>query len=1086
MGKQRAIAKISTPRLFGVVARERLFAQLDANRGRPLLWVDGPPGAGKTTLVASYLGARCIPTLWYQVESNDSDPANLFHYLTLAAQAFPGADTPALPRLVPEHLSDLAAFARTFFRQLFARLPSDVVIVLDNYQEAPVDASLHEIVRSAASEVPPGSSICCISRIEAPASFTQLSASGRLFGVHWDMLQLTLDEVREISAARSIRDDGLVRALHQQSEGWVAGVTLMLERAGHVAPDAGTLNTETRESVFNYFASLLFDRAPEPTRHTLLCVSFLPHVTESMARKLSGRGDAGQVLEQLYRRHLFTDRRPGEEPIYQFHALFRDFLQTHARQTLDAAELQTLKLHCAQALKVSGDLEAAMDLWIEAERWEEAVHAILDAAKDLLGSGRRQTLVRWLRCIPAKLRVSEPWLAYWSGRAQLEIGPEEGVRTLETALALFRSSQNKQGKVECLTALLGGAFLGFHALETMDRWLDELLSELDYSPERSSPDVDLKVWGVLCVTLFHLRPWHPLTIPAYRRVDALLPHCTDPNVALVAAMHALVVAGLCGDFECGDRIATASKPLATRDTASPSEAAWWFAQMGWLRFIEARYDEALENLNRGRQIAEANGLRLVLRQIILWRLAVEWRSLGWSAASVSLLEVEAMPSPTSPMVEATLSLQKARRAGHRGQKHDAAKFALLSYEAAMRTQSRLEEVVFCLTNSDVLLHVGQNEHAEMLLTQVQELIGRAPVYQCFHAALVLMEARCAMVRGDSDSARTKLREALTLAREGSGRYYLRFSDWAMPPLFMLALEEGIEVDLLQQIIRMFRLRPQPDASEVWPWPVRIRTLGRFEVLVNDEPLEFSRKVPKKTLALLKSLIAYGGQEVPEQSLCDALWGDEEADAAKQALGITVVRLRKLLGVSDVVLQQGGKISLDRSLCWVDAWRFEERIAQSTDPGAVAKGLSLYGGKFLPEDEGEAWSVPTRERLRGKFIHLLATHGRALEETGDADGAIRLYLRGIDADPIVEAFHQGLMRCYQQLGRHTEAISVYRRLRQTLSVVLGVAPSVESQALYRTVMEACAERPDATEEGSVIPLAVGSINRQNGRSVRKAG
>ncbi len=33
------LAKISRPRLFNVVARERLFALLDSNRGRPLIWI---------------------------------------------------------------------------------------------------------------------------------------------------------------------------------------------------------------------------------------------------------------------------------------------------------------------------------------------------------------------------------------------------------------------------------------------------------------------------------------------------------------------------------------------------------------------------------------------------------------------------------------------------------------------------------------------------------------------------------------------------------------------------------------------------------------------------------------------------------------------------------------------------------------------------------------------------------------------------------------------------------------------------------------------------------------------------------------
>jgi LuxR family maltose regulon positive regulatory protein len=312
---------------------------------------------------------------------------------------------------------------------------------------------------------------------------------------------------------------------------------------------------------------------------------------------------------------------------------------------------------------------------------------------------------------------------------------------------------------------------------------------------------------------------------------------------------------------------------------------------------------------------------------------------------------------------------------------------------------------------------------------------------------------------------------LLLARASKRKHYLRHFECAMPPLFTLALEEGIEVELVQQIIRMFRLKPPASAPDLWPWPIRIRTLGSFEVLVGDKPLEYSRKIPKKTLSLLKALIAFGGREVPEQLLCDALWADEEADAARQALGITILRLRKLLESNDAVMQQGGKVTLDRALCWVDAWRFEERLARPEECATASRALQLYGGSFLPEDEGESWSVAPRERLRGKFIHTLATHGKSLEGAGDTEGAIRLYLRGVDADPIVEAFHQGLMRCYQRLGRHTEAISVYRRMRQTLSAVLSVAPSLETQTLYRTILDTCpkANNPNTTREKVVTAL-----------------
>jgi DNA-binding SARP family transcriptional activator len=61
------------------------------------------------------------------------------------------------------------------------------------------------------------------------------------------------------------------------------------------------------------------------------------------------------------------------------------------------------------------------------------------------------------------------------------------------------------------------------------------------------------------------------------------------------------------------------------------------------------------------------------------------------------------------------------------------------------------------------------------------------------------------------------------------------------------------------------------------------------------------------------------------------------------------------------------------------------------------------------------------------------------------------LRGIEADPLAEALYQGLMRCYRQEGRSAEAIRRVRRLRQTLPVTLGVAPSPAS-ALYWALMD----------------------------------
>jgi len=303
------------------------------------------------------------------------------------------------------------------------------------------------------------------------------------------------------------------------------------------------------------------------------------------------------------------------------------------------------------------------------------------------------------------------------------------------------------------------------------------------------------------------------------------------------------------------------------------------------------------------------------------------------------------------------------------------------------------------------------------------------------------------------------------AREGSQRYYLRFADRALTPLFGLALERGLDVSLVQDMIRTFRLKPPKDAPERWPWPVRIITLGRFQVLINGEPIEFARKLPRKTLLLLKAIVAHGGRDVGEQTLCDALWRDEEGDAARNALSITILRLRKLLGSNEAVLHLGGKVSLNPELCWVDAWVFEARIADTESSDRPA--LGLYGGNFLHEDENEPWSVAARERLRGKFIRALSAQAASMETQSDVTAALQFYLRGIEADPIVECFHQGLMRCYEKLGKRSEAFSVYRRLKHTLSVLLGVPPSETTQRLFQDMLQ-------RQSEGGAVPEPHGSM------------
>jgi DNA-binding SARP family transcriptional activator len=203
---------------------------------------------------------------------------------------------------------------------------------------------------------------------------------------------------------------------------------------------------------------------------------------------------------------------------------------------------------------------------------------------------------------------------------------------------------------------------------------------------------------------------------------------------------------------------------------------------------------------------------------------------------------------------------------------------------------------------------------------------------------------------------------------------------------------------------LFPEKPFIEIGE-WPWPVKIHTLGKFELVLNGNPVYLSKKVSRKPLQMLKALIALGGKEVNEEQLTDLLWPESNGEQAHGAFSTTLSLLRRFIGHDKAIEIHEGKVSLNPRYCWVDVWAFEELFSQVNllmerigDQGSrtnrgteniiqlAERAISIYGGIFLADEGSQSWVLPLRKRMENRLIRFNTRFGNHLESMGKREKA----------------------------------------------------------------------------------------------------
>ena len=787
----------------GYGERARLNAILD--RGLDdnvrLMLLSAPPGYGKTLALAGWLESRGLARAWLSLDAADNDLARFARYLVAALSAVrPGTGDATADLFGPGAAPDPELVGATLLDALAAS-DDPFVLVLDDYQVIAAEP-IHRLVRVLIERGPPFVHLVLLTREDPPLPLARLRAHGRLVELRVDDLRCTDEEAsRYLALAGVTLAPPLVRRLVERTEGWIAGLQLaaisMRDR-----PNTDAMVEAfggSHRFVFDYLADEVLDGVDEELRAFLVQTSIAERFTVELCHALTGRDDAGSLLERAERANLFLVPLDTERRWYRYHGLFADYLRSH----LEEPERRALHERAADWFDGAGLASEAIGHALATDSVEKALDLVERAARRAFEAGELSTLAGWLEALPPERVASSPELASWTAWALFETGQ------VAAALDLARRHLNAsgvrgpaEGRLLVLQALMA-TVTGSDAESLADEGL-RLIGEDELFRSRAYQAAGLArlARGEYGPAVETLREGYAAAIRA-RHPMAVLPAVNALGNALDVAGHRDEAEAICRSILEGQTDAYGrARPIA------------WSARMvlGIVRYEANDLVEARRELEAGFEAARSLG---VGRPMLGWAvpyLALVRQATGSPEAALEALRVSGPEViSTGPPLPGLGAETEARVLLMRSDVVAAARWADRATPEAPPGSPLLDVLrrSMDLTIARVRLAQGRLAEARVLLDQTraaQEAAGAIAEL----ISIGVLEAAVAEAAGQRALASRELERSVTLA--AAGGYIRRFVDDGGSVAHLLPLVRRVAPVFVDELSAAFVAEPTRGAA----------------------------------------------------------------------------------------------------------------------------------------------------------------------------------------------------------------------------------------------------------------------------------
>ncbi|MBA5761320.1 HTH-type transcriptional regulator MalT [Vibrio sp. 404] len=418
-------SKLSCPTFsLSAIERPRIAHLLAATERQKLVLLRAPAGYGKTTVATQWLQEK--PNLgWYNIDSNDNDPARFCCYFIAALNNATGqACQEALKLAQQQPFSSMMSVLTEALKQI-SNSNKQSYLVLDDYHHIE-DDGIHQAIHYFLKHQPSHLTLVITSRSVLPLGIANLRVRGLITEIDQGLLAFDADEAATFFQQRIEQplDNDEIERLYQYVEGWPSALELIAWQTRYQALAGNDFNQPTQPlnqaHLWDYLIEEVFTALDNDTQEFLLQCSVLERFNHTIAGVVTQRNDAQSKIESLQRYGLFIFPIPGVYNWFRFHSLFAEFLSHERDARLPHQHTELHQLAANAWLQQSNTHQA---LWHAKHARDEALtaHILCQHGWALFNSGDSASLQAALSTLSDETIFQQPTLCLlhaWLAQSQ--------------------------------------------------------------------------------------------------------------------------------------------------------------------------------------------------------------------------------------------------------------------------------------------------------------------------------------------------------------------------------------------------------------------------------------------------------------------------------------------------------------------------------------------------------------------------------------------------------------------------------------------------------------------------------------------